>query len=163
MSDILIIGIGNEFRSDDAVGILIARKIKSLNLPQIEVIEANGEGSELIELWKDKKSVIICDAVSSGSEPGKIHQIDASKNKVSTNFFNYSSHAFGLAEAIEISRKLNQLPDKLLIYGIEGKNFNFGKNISEEMIKASDQVIKLIVDMVETHPAMAGKHAVSLP
>jgi len=146
MSRNLIIGIGNEFRSDDGIGIHIARKINQLNLPNVEVIEASGEGSELIELWKEKKIVIIFDAVNSGSEPGKIFKLDAAAQPLPTKFFNYSSHAFGLAEAIEVCRKLNQLPDKLFVYGIEGKNFDFGEIISEEVIEASERVINLIVE-----------------
>ena len=88
MSKVLIIGIGNEFRQDDGIGILIARKIKLMNLPNIEVHEASGEGSELIEMWKGKSSVIIVDAVNSGKESGKIYYFDAVTQAPPTKFFN---------------------------------------------------------------------------
>ena len=47
---ILVIGIGNQYRGDDALGILLARRINSLNLPQVRVIEQAGEGAALIEM-----------------------------------------------------------------------------------------------------------------
>jgi hydrogenase maturation protease len=146
MLKILLIGIGNEFRSDDGIGIHIARKIKQMNLPNVEVLEASGEGSELIELWKNQKFVIIVDAVNSGDQPGKIFKFEVAEQSPPTKFFNYSSHAFGLAEAIEISRGLGHLPQKLLVYGIEGKNFKFGETISEEVEKSSAKVIEIILD-----------------
>ncbi|MBM4175484.1 MAG: hydrogenase maturation protease [Ignavibacteria bacterium] len=149
MLNILLIGIGNEFRSDDGIGILISRKIKQLNLPNIVVIEASGEGSELIELWKNQKFVIVVDAVNSGSKPGKIFKFDVTEQSLPIKFFNYSSHAFGLAEAVEVSRKLGELPERLLIYGIEGKNFSFGEKISEKVIEASDHVINLIIERIK--------------
>lgn len=42
---LLIIGIGNEFRSDDAAGLIAARKIRQLNLNGADVIENNGDGA----------------------------------------------------------------------------------------------------------------------
>lgn len=150
MSKILLIGIGNEFRQDDGIGILIARKIKLMNLPNVEVHEASGEGSELIEMWKGKSSVIVVDAVNSGNVPGEIYYFNAVTESLPSKFFNYSSHAFGLAEAIEVSRRLEQLPSELFVYGIEGKNFEFGEDISEEMKSSSEEVIRMILTHLES-------------
>ncbi|MBU2444645.1 MAG: hydrogenase maturation protease [Bacteroidetes bacterium] len=149
MSKILLIGIGNEFRQDDGIGIHIARKIKMMNLPNVEIHEASGEGSELIEKWKGKSSVIIVDAVNSGNVPGEIYFFNTVTESLPTKFFNYSSHAFGLAEAIEVSRRLQQLPSELFVYGIEGKYFEFGEEISEEVQSSSDSLIKVILTQIE--------------
>ena len=64
-SDILIIGIGNEYRGDDAAGLLAARKLRNYDLKGIEVIENNGDGAELINKWTGRKKVILIDAVQS--------------------------------------------------------------------------------------------------
>ena len=39
----LLIGIGNEFRGDDGVGSETARRLKTLNLPNLEILESNLE------------------------------------------------------------------------------------------------------------------------
>jgi hydrogenase maturation protease len=46
-----------------------------------------------------------------------------------------------LAEAIGLARALNQLPNKLVIYGIEGKNFESGAVPSMEVRAAIDEVV----------------------
>ena len=36
---VLIIGVGNEYRSDDAAGIFVARKLKALAIPELTIKE----------------------------------------------------------------------------------------------------------------------------
>ncbi len=142
---ILIVGIGNEYRSDDAAGLMIARTIRDKQLPFIAVKEEFGEGASLMEVWQGFQNVILVDAVSSGAVPGTIFRINVRKEAVPVNFFNYSTHAFSVAEAIELARVMNLLPLNFIIYGIEGKNFTAGTTISTDVIKAAKQVVKQIV------------------
>lgn len=122
----LVIGIGNEFRSDDAIGILLSRRLKEKLPSSFKVSESQAGVVELLEIWNGYDSVYIIDAASSGSEPGTIFRFDANKEILPNNTFNYSSHSFSLAETIELARKLNRLPRRLIIYGVEGKNFEHG-------------------------------------
>jgi hydrogenase maturation protease len=85
------------------------------------------------------------DAVSSGAIPGTIFRIDANKETVSIKFFHYSTHAFSVAEAVELARTMNVLPLKLVVYGIEGNNFSAGTAISLFVQQAVNKIIKQIV------------------
>lgn len=84
---ILIIGIGNAYRGDDAVGLHVAQCLKKQAHDHVHVIEESGEGASLMECWKDANSVILIDAVSSGAKPGTIHRLDAHTQPIPTNFF----------------------------------------------------------------------------
>lgn len=137
----LVLGIGNEFRSDDGVGIYFARQIQALNITQVTVTESFGEGTELMEMWKAYKQLIICDAVCSGEEPGTLHILEPHKAKIPTQFFHYSTHAFSLAEAIEMSRMLGTLPAIVTIYGIEGESFSAGTTLTTKVAMALTKVI----------------------
>ena len=145
---VVVLGIGNEFRCDDAVGVHYARKMQEFNFSHVKVIESSGEGSELMGFWENASNIIICDAVQANKEPGYIHVLEAHKDKLPFDFFNYSSHAFGLAEAVEMSRALNVLPAKLVIYGIEGKVFNAGTELSAEVQKSLDEVVRITKDIL---------------
>ncbi len=145
-SKVLIIGVGNEYRCDDAVGLVVARELKAGNAPNVSVIEESGEGSALMEVWKNAETVILIDAVSSGAPPGTVQRFEAHAEKLPMGFFHYSTHAFGIAEAIELSRVLQQLPPRMTVYGIEGKNFASGSGLSAEVKQASDMVVKKIVE-----------------
>ena len=138
---ILIIGIGNPYRGDDGVGHRIAQDIKKKSPDHVNVIEQSGDGISLMDSWKDSDAVILIDAVHSGAQPGTIHRFDVHTQTIPTKFFHYSTHAFGVAEAIELARALKQLPKNLIVYGIEGKCFDAGIGLSLEVEKAVEKVM----------------------
>jgi hydrogenase maturation protease len=144
-STTLVIGVGNRYRSDDAVGIIVARRLKERNLAGVTVIEATGEGAALIESWKAAEAVIIVDAVHSGAAPGTLHRFDAHTQPIPSRFFHYSTHAFSVAEAVELARALGQLPPRLILYGIEGRNFAAGERLSAEVEQAALEVVGQII------------------
>jgi hydrogenase maturation protease len=150
-SAIVVIGVGNEYRGDDAVGLVVVRKLKGKNLPDVRVMEASGEGAALLEHWKNEDVVILIDAVHSGAEPGTIHRLDAHAQPIPIEFFRYSTHAFSVVEAIELARALNQLPPRLIVYGIESENFEAGVGLSLKVEKAAQKVMKCVAQEVLDH------------
>lgn len=150
---ILIIGVGNEYRHDDGVGPVVARKLKAKGLPNTMIIEETGEGSTLMERWKDADTVILLDAVSSGAEPGTVHRFEAHARSIPTMSFRFSTHAFSIAEAVELARTFNQLPPRLIVYGIEGKRFEAGIGLSPEVGKAAREVAERVIRDVHKTPA----------
>jgi hydrogenase maturation protease len=146
---LLIVGIGNEYRSDDGVGLLVARRLRGILSAPVEIIEQSGEGAALIEAWKGFRNVILIDAVHSGVEPGTIFRFEAHQRSIPTQFFHYSTHAFGVAEAIELARALNQLPPRLIVYGVEGKNFAAGIRLSPEVDKITPEVVDRVAQEIQ--------------
>lgn len=139
----LIIGVGNSYRGDDAVGLLVARQLQAY-AGAAQVLEASGEGAALMHMWEDAQAVFLIDATVSGAEPGTIHRLDAHAQPIPADFFHYSTHDFGVAEAIEMARVLDQLPPRLVVYGIEGQQFNFGDALSP----AVEQALHTVVEQV---------------
>jgi hydrogenase maturation protease len=144
VTDTLIIGIGNRFRGDDALGCLIVDEIREH--VNCDVIEHDGEPASLIYLWKDKDTVILIDAVSSGAQAGTIHRINLKEKSLPDQFRSYSTHAFGIAEAVELARVLKKLPSQIIFYGVEGKSFAADTELSPPLQKAVQELQKQIMD-----------------
>jgi hydrogenase maturation protease len=141
----LIIGLGNEYRRDDAVGLIVARRLREAAPSSVQVLEESGEGTALIESWQDVDTVILIDAVHSGAKPGTIHRLDAHAQPIAKKFFRFSTHAFGLAEAVELARALGRLPPRLIVYGIEGKAFEAGVGLSPEIEAVAQEVVERVL------------------
>lgn len=141
----LVIGVGNEFRGDDGVGPFVAQALQAKLLPNTTVTRASGEGASLMHLWDSMDTVFVIDAVSSDGEPGIRHRFEAHAETVPSRFFNYSTHAFSLGEAVELSRLLGTLPQRLVVFGIEGANFEAGVGLSGAVKAAAYQVIQDII------------------
>jgi len=146
---ILCIGMGNEYRHDDAVGLVVARVLKTRKIPGVTILEESGEGASLMAAWEGAETVILVDAVASGEKPGKIYRIEAHQRTVPTDFFAKSTHDFGLAEAVEMSRTLDTLPPYIVIYGIEGKSFEQGMELAHDVAEAAREVVNRIISEIE--------------
>src|SRR5215510_4588094 len=148
----LIIGIGNEYRGDDAAGLIVARRLKERFANSVIVLEQSGDGAALMEAWRGAETVIIIDATLSGAEPGTIRRFDANTRPIPKTSFRCSTHAFGVAEAIELARALGNIPQRLMVYGIEGKNFAAGVGLSAEVEKAAGEAARQALTLIQ-HPA----------
>ena len=137
----MVIGVGNEWRRDDAAGLLVARLLRDVPLSRVRVVEHEGEPVDLIEEWSGADEAIVVDAVSSGAKPGAIHRLDAVSTRLPAELFRASTHAFGLADAIELARVLERLPRSLLVYGIEGREFSAGSGLTAEVEPAVGIVV----------------------
>jgi hydrogenase maturation protease len=144
----IVIGIGNEYRADDGVGIAIVRQLRERRLRGVTVVEESREGAALLETFRTVNRMILVDAVCSGAPPGTIYRFDAYAEPIPGQLFHYSTHAFGLSEAIELARALNQLPPRLIVYGIEGKIFTAGAGLSPVVEQAVAVVMAQMLEEV---------------
>ncbi len=159
MSSVLAIGIGNAWRRDDGVGPFIAARLAALDLPGLAVSEASGEGAALIESMSDAPQVWLFDAVASGAVPGTVHRIDAAATPVPRGFFSYSTHAFSVAEAIELARALGRLPAACRLYGIEGADFSSGQGLSAPVAAAAETVVDEVCALLRGEEVACTKRA----
>ena len=144
-TEILLIGVGNPMRGDDAAGLRAAKLIRERNHPSFRVIEHDGECASLMEAWTGAQTVIVVDAAWSDSPSGTIHRFDATQQLLPGRLFQRSTHAFGLHEAVELSRALNRLPPQLIIYGICVKSLEIGASLSDEVEKSVRQVVERVL------------------
>ena len=143
---ILVIGVGNPFRSDDAAGLHVVRDLKEAGFNAATLVEHSGEGAALMETWKGAEAVILIDAVSSGAAPGTVHRLEPLADPLPSSMFQHSTHAFSIPQAIELSRALNQLPARLVVFGIEGKDFQAGEHLSPEVARALPEVARQVIE-----------------
>jgi hydrogenase maturation protease len=130
-----VIGLGNEWRGDDGVGLEIARRLHGKAL--------DGEPIGLIDALNGDDEVVLVDAVASGAPPGTVYELEAGDEPLPVRLFGASStHALGLAEAVELARSLGKLPRRVSVYGIEGEAFSFGKGLSPAVAAAADRVVE---------------------
>ena len=148
MTEITVIGVGNEFRSDDALGILVAREVRRRHEGNLRVVEADGEGASLMEAWEGSDHVVLIDAVAAAGPPGTILRVDASAAKIPTGLLPASSHLFGVAEAIEMARELHRLPRTTILYGVVGESFDFGEGLSDKVLRSVPDLLQSIEDEV---------------
>lgn len=141
----LVIGIGNDYRGDDRAGLEVVRMLQARKRANVRLLESDGDCTTLLEAWKQADTVILVDAASSGAEPGTIHRVDTWMQALPEGCTFSSTHAFGIAETLNLARILGQLPSCLIVYGIEGETFMTGDDLSPAVRRAVRRVAKHIM------------------
>ena len=147
---IKVIGIGQSLRGDDAAGLAAVhlwqeRYQENKERPYLQVELAELPGIGLLSLLEGAGMVILVDAVRCGADAGTIHilsreQLEAFPNEAG------SAHGWGVAETISLGEKVMpaNMPEKIILIGIEGVDFSMGKPLSPEVGLALPEVARLI-------------------
>ncbi len=165
MSDgksILVIGMGNPYRCDDGIGLQIARKLSKILPEKVKVQTHTSDALVLMELWQNYDCVYLIDAVNPGLRchrngshdeeqvPGRLYRFDAAAEQLPPIFFTkYSTHCFSIQETIALCKNLEMLPEKLIIYGIEGHSFRVGTELSGKVKQAIAGITDCIKKEIE--------------
>ena len=147
---VCVIGVGNPYRGDDAVGLLIARQLAERDIQSTIVAEVGGDATELMDAMGKAPAVIIVDAMQSGTKPGTVHRFDAGTNALPDSLFRSSTHAISVGEAIELCRALNRLPRHVIVYGIEGVRFEPGSHLSSEISGVLNETMERVFNEIQT-------------
>lgn len=142
---VLILGLGNPYRSDDGVGVAVARGFRS-PCSDVDIKHLNGEATAIINAWEDYSHVIICDAACAEGQaqtPFVAFQ-PLEEEGVLQKETHTSSHGFGLSEAIKLGKAVGQIPDEIFAIGIYGQNFAVGDSLSPQVVSVIPQVQKVI-------------------
>jgi hydrogenase maturation protease len=140
----VVIGIGNSFRRDDGVGLVVADQIANRHLPGVCVVTGTGEPAALLEAWTGVARAVVVDAAAGeDSRPGRVRRwsaddLDAAATAV-------SSHALGLAQTIALGRALVRMPGKLVVFTVETADTGHGVGLTPAVAAAVPEVIDAIV------------------
>ncbi len=167
---ILILGIGNPLRGNDAVGIEAANNIKNFFSDRdidIDVKTASTTNIDILNIISGYDKVVIIDAVKTADRNlGRIHILHAkhlksssyhilcnirARRRISTDTFSvaeYTTHNIDLGTTLEIGRALGMKIPKITIYGIEVgcENEDFKQGLSKRVKAAVPAVTKKILN-----------------
>ena len=139
--DTLVLGLGNDLLSDDAVGIVTARRLAGEAGLRADVVESSLHGLALLDLLLGYRRLIIIDAIKTGSvPPGTISVLTP---RELTTVMSPSPHYAGLPEMIDLARELNlDFPSDIRIFAVEiADDRTFGGPMSTEVRRAIDEIV----------------------
>lgn len=145
LSRILVIGVGNRCRADDGAGIKAAVRLKKKKSAGFEVVSTRPDAASLIETWTGADAVFLIDAACAKEPAGTVFRINVHKDPLPRTLSLSSSHALGVAEAVEMARTLDRLPPHFVIYTVVGKNFSTGSRLSRAVAKGVERIVEEVI------------------
>lgn len=140
----LLVGLGNRLRGDDGVGPEVARRVAAAGA-DVDVLVCDGDPAALLEAWQERKRVVVIDALA-GRPPGEVVRLDVGEGDALVPEAAATSHALGLAEMVELGRRLKRMPCSLVVYGVAGSTFATGAALSPAVAAAVPEVSRRVLE-----------------
>jgi hydrogenase maturation protease len=141
--DIRVIGVGNEFRRDDGVGLRVVDEVRRRD-PSVTVLARDGEPTRLLDAWEGADAVVVVDALRSGAAPGTIWTLRVEDGIRLPSAAGPGSHGAGGADAVELGRALRRLP-RVVLCGVEAADFGEGPTLSPAVAAAVDEAARRVL------------------
>ncbi len=118
---ILVLGLGNDILGDDAVGLLVARRLRAFLSDSVIIVESGGGGLDLLDLLEGYDRALLLDAIMTGRRPaGTIVEFSA-EQLAGTDA--PSPHYAGLPTVIALANSLGvHFPSDFRILAVEVAN-----------------------------------------
>lgn len=148
---LLLLGLGNEFMADDAVGLHVVRAIQN-RLPAggpVTVRESPQMGFALLDELTGFAAALLIDAIHTGlASPGHVHVLDAAALRALPVT---SPHFAGVGEMMALGRRLDlSLPAEVRVLAIETADpFTFATEMTPLMRQAFAQVVETVWSEVQ--------------
>jgi hydrogenase maturation protease len=163
-NDIVVIGLGNTLMADEGIGCAVVAHFidrqqeypgvehiaavpaaaKQWEYHGVEFIDGGTGGMKLLHIISGRKKVIIIDCAAMGTEPGTIKRFSPEQAKSVKQLSHYSLHEADVLQIIEMSRKLGECPETIVIFGIEPKSVEHGRELSEALSRRLSEYIETI-------------------
>ena len=139
----LVIGVGNEFRRDDGVGLVVAAAVSERELPGVRVMTAVGDPGSILEAWTGVPVAVAVDAaMGKGGTPGTIRRWTPDEDAATVIV---SSHALGIPQTYALGQALGQIPCKLVVFTVDIDDVGHGIGLTAAVANAVPMVAEAIV------------------
>jgi hydrogenase maturation protease len=143
MTRAVVIGIGNEYRRDDGIGLAVITALAEHDLPGVRLVVSDGEPSRLLADWAGVDLAIVVDAVL--CEPSRPGRVDRTSVDELRPHGNASSHGLGIPEAVALARVLDRLPCRMLVYAVEAADVSLGVGLTPAVTAALPGLVDAVL------------------
>ena len=143
---IAILGVGNDLRTDDGVGLFIINNL-SIRHPNLLIENVGSVPEAFARPLADfgATRIILIDAADMNKNPGYIELV--TKNQITG--IAISTHRMPLSLLMTYLEQ--QTKGETLLLGIQPKNVQFGEGLSLEIEEAARKIISSLDNLLETH------------
>ena len=140
---VLILGVGNRLRGDDAVGSMLVERLQGkVRVPLIDAGDVPENYLGPIERSR-AEVVLVIDATDLGAKPGDTAVLEIEQVRAAT----VSTHTASLEllfKAIPVENR-----PQVIVLGIQPENTTFGQELSEQVRNTMESLAAILIDYLE--------------
>lgn len=142
---VVVCGVGNELRGDDAIGLYVAGRLSALRMPSFVTVVACGEVPEnyLSEVVAHAPShLILVDAAHAGLEPGTLVLVEGDEIQEHA----ISTHRLPLSLFCRMISSQMGGPVDIFILGVQVQSCGFGEALTPVVRDGADSLVAALAE-----------------
>lgn len=146
---VAVVAVGNPIMGDDGVGASVIERLETSAVGERgDVTLANGGTTAFfaLEAMSGCERAIVVDAIATGAEPGTIHTYRYVDGAFAEDVPEMTMHDFSFAEALRAGRDAYDIPEEVLIYGVEPKRIEMSMELTEPIERAVPTLVDMVTD-----------------
>jgi hydrogenase maturation protease len=147
VGDLVVIGYGNELRGDDAVGAVVARRLRDCRLPDgVKVIVCHCLMPELAADISTARWVVFVDSsVEVDLQSTTAGSITHRELSGATPDLSPLGHTLDPRSLLELAKRLYHRSPRAELFTVTGERFEIGDTMSPEVVQAAGELVARIV------------------
>jgi hydrogenase maturation protease len=156
--DIVVAGLGNVYRGDDAIGPMVAGLL-AMTSCAVRDVGPLAEPLDLLGRFDGADLAIVIDAVRSGAPSGSVHVLDVDLASPSDGELGQagvtSTHGIGLVGVLRLATAVGRAPRRMVLVAVEGTDFELGATMSDEVRAAVPRALQAVTTLIERNEQCA--------
>ncbi len=149
--DVLVLGIGNLLWADEGFGVRCVEKLAAeWELPaSVTVMDGGTQGLYLLPYVQGARRLIVFDAIDYGLEPGTMKRVEGDEVPRFMGAKKMSLHQTGFQEVISAADLTGQLPESLLLIGVQPEELeDYGGSLRPVVKARMDDAVTMAVEQL---------------
>lgn len=143
----LVLGVGNVLLMDEGVGVRALNELQRRYSfsDDIEFLDGGTAGIELLRHIQNREQLIIIDAMTCDQPPGTVVRV-AGEDVPKAFRIRISPHQLGLSDLLAAAMLTDDLPEKLVLFGVEPESIDIGLELTATVEACLDKLITAVAD-----------------
>jgi hydrogenase maturation protease len=150
----VLIALGNPLLSDEGVGVHILQEIEK-RVPEprpFDLLDSGNSSMRVLHSLKDRKKAVFVDCALMGAKPGEMRRFTPEEVSSVKNLRGFSFHEGDLLKTLELAKMLGDLPEQVMIFGIQPASLDQGEKLSSVLATNFDVYIERVLKELDINP-----------
>jgi len=152
--DILVVGLGNPLMGDEGIGVCVLEAVSrdASSFPGVEFLDLGTGGMKVLHAIAGRRKVVFVDCAVMGGAPGAIRRFTVDEVRSQKVLGGVSLHEADLFRLLELSRRLGECPQEVVIFGIEPARVAEGEGLSAAVRERVDEYVRAVKEELAQEP-----------
>lgn len=143
----LVVGLGNPLMTDEGVGPLLVERLreKAGEATDCDFLDLGVAGLTVLHAMRGYERVIFIDCAFMDEAPGTLRRFTPDEAHSRKERFRMTLHGQDLMETLELARELGELPERVVLFGIQPQSVEPGQELSPALASSIDDYLETIL------------------